>query len=139
MDKLLQWIVNHDEISLLCCPSFLFANKLKKLGIDVDNINYDINFSDMPSVICKDFVFDDVKLKSCVVNYNCEKTYPVGRLHEGVFILRGDDKEHNGDCTPIYSVDQLVEENNLTEVFDHYQIKHKNKNYTHYCVYGTNY
>ena len=83
--------------------------------------------------------FDNIELKECVLHYNCEKTYPVGRMHEGVFILRGDDKEHNGDCNPTYSIDQLVEDNNLTEVFDHYQKPSKNKRYTQYYVYGTNY
>ena len=139
MEKLLNWVVNHDEISLLCCPTFLFAKNLKKLGIDIDNINYDINFLDMPNVICKDFVFDEIKLKQCVLHYNCEKTYPVGRMHKGTFILRGDDKEHNGDCNPIYSIDDLVKQNQLTEVFDHYQKRSKNKNYNHFLVYGTNY
>lgn len=138
MEKLLSWVVNHDEISLLCCPNFSFMNSLKKLGIEVDNINYDINFLDMPSVICKDFVFDDIPLKKCVINYNCEKTYPVGRIHQGIFILRGDNKEHNGDCNPIFSVNDLIEQNNLTEVFDQYQVKSRNKKYTHYYVYGTN-
>jgi len=139
MEKLLNWVVNHDEISLLCCPNFLFAKNLKKLGIDIDNINYDINFLDMPNVICKDFVFDEIKLKQCTLHYNCEKTYPVGRMHKGTFILRGDDKEHNGDCNPIYSIDDLVKQNQLTEVFDHYQKRSKNKNYNHFLVYGTNY
>tara|TARA_Y100000361_G_scaffold147456_1_gene159010 strand:- start:1316 stop:1735 length:420 start_codon:yes stop_codon:yes gene_type:complete len=138
MEKLLSWVVNHDEISLLCCPNFSFMNSLKKLGIEVDNINYDINFLDMPSVICKDFVFDDIPLKKCIINYNCEKTYPVGRIHQGIFILRGDNKEHNGDCNPIFSVNDLIEQNNLTEVFDQYQVKSRNKKYTHYYVYGTN-
>ena len=127
MEKLFDWIINYDEISIVCCPSFLFVNTVRKLGIDVDNINYDINFKDMPSIICSDFVFDNIELKECVLHYNCEKTYPVGRMHEGVFILRGDDKEHNGDCNPTYSIDQLVEDNNLTEVFDHYQKPSKNK------------
>ena len=139
MEKLLNWVVNHDEISLLCCPNFLFAKNLKKLGIDIDNINYDINFLDMPNVICKDFVFDEIKLKQCVLHYNCEKTYPVGRLHRGVFILRGDDKEHNGDCNPIFSIENLIIQNEISEVYDTYEIKYKNKNYNHYFVYGSNY
>ena len=103
----------------------LIVNTIKKLGIEVDNINYDINFKDMPSIICKDFVFDDVVLKECVINYNCEKTYPVGRIHNGIFILRGDNKEHNGDCNPIFSSNDLVVQNNLTEVYDTYQIKYQ--------------
>ena len=139
MEKLFEWIVNHDEVSLLCCPNFRIYNTIKKLGIEVDNINYDINFRDMPNIICKDFVFDSITLKDCVFNYNCEKTYPVGRIHQGVFILRGDDKEHNGDSNPIFSVQDLIEQNKLTEVFDHYQKTSRNKKYTHYYVYGTNY
>ena len=139
MEKLFNWIVEYDEISVLCCKKFSLIKSMRKMGIEVDNINFDINFRDMPNVICKDFVFDNVELKECVLNYNCEKTYPVGRLHKGVFILRGDDKEHNGDCNPIHSVEQLVDENNLTEVFDYYSIRNNREKYTHYYVYGTNY
>ena len=98
----------------------------------------DINFRDMPSITCNDFVFDNVKLHTCVLHYNCEKTYPVGRMHEGIFILRGDDKEHNGDCNPIHSINKLIDDNELTEVFDSFEIQSKNKKYKHYCVYGTN-
>ena len=112
MEKLFEWVVNHDIISILCCPNFRVVNTIKKLGIQVENINFDINFKDMSNVICNDFVFDNVRLNECVVNYNCEKTYPVGRMHKGIFILRGDDKEHNGDCNPIYSVYDLIEQNN---------------------------
>ena len=78
MEKLFPWAVNHDKISVLCCPSFKFIKTLKGLDMEIDNINYDINFRDMPSVICKDFVFDKVKLHACVLHYICEKTYPVG-------------------------------------------------------------
>tara|TARA_B100002019_G_scaffold122652_1_gene105509 strand:+ start:518 stop:937 length:420 start_codon:yes stop_codon:yes gene_type:complete len=139
MEKLFDWIVNHDEVSVLCCPSFKIVNMIKKLGIIVDNINYDINFKDMPNVICNDFVFDNVKMRDCVVHYNCEKTYPVGRLHKGVFILRGDDKKHNGDCNPIESIEKLIDDNNLTKIFDSHVTKNLNKNYNHYYVYGTNF
>ena len=139
MEKLFEWLVQYDEISILCCRNFSLIRALRKMGIHVDNINFDINFRDMPNVICKDFVFDEVDLQECVLNYNCEKTYPIGRLHTGALILRGDDKEHNGDCNPIYSIEQLVEENNLTEVFDYYSIRNNRKKYTHYYVYGTNY
>ena len=138
MEKLFPWAVNHDKISVLFCPSFKFIKTLKGLDMEIDNINYDINFRDMPSVICKDFVFDKVKLHACVLHYNCEKTYPVGKIHKGIFILRGDDENHNGDCNPIHSIDKLVEDNELTEVFDSFEMQNKNKNYKHYCVYGTN-
>ena len=139
MEKLFDWIVNHDEISVLCCPSFRVVNTIRKLGITVDNINYDINFKDITTVICNDFVFDNVKLKECVLHYNCEKTYPIGRMHKGIFILRGDDKEHNGDCNPINSIEKLIKDNNITEIFDTHIQKNKNKKYNHYYVYGTNF
>ena len=57
MEKLFDWIINHDEISVLCCPNFNLVRTIKKLGIYVDNINFDINYKDMPNVICSDFVF----------------------------------------------------------------------------------
>mgnify|MGYP001162360001 CR=1 FL=1 len=139
MEKLFDWVIEHDEVSILCCPNFKIVNMIKKLGIIVDNINYDINFKDMPNVICNDFVFDNIKLKECVIHYNCEKTYPVGRLHKGVFILRGDDKNHNGDCNPIESVEKLIDDNEITEIFDCQVVKNLNKNYNHYYVYGTNF
>ena len=133
MDKLLQWVVNHDEVSLLCCPSFLFANKLKKLGIDVDNINYDINFSDMPSVICKDFVFDDVDLNAdLIVHKNIEKTYPI-KFNPGTdVILIGDNDGHNGDCIPIMDADTIIRLYNIKKVYE----KGCDEDETHYYVYG---
>ena len=139
MDQLFEWIINHDEVTLLCCPSFLFLKKIKGLGIDVESINYDINFRDIPTITCKDFVFDDVTFKDCVVNYNCENSYHVGKLKsELTLILKGDDKEHNGDCNPIKSIDQLIEQNNITDVYDSFVIKSRNKKYNQYCVYGSN-
>lgn len=138
MEKLFNWIVNHDEISLLCCSSFRTAKLIRQLGIEVDNINYDINFRDMPGIICNYFVFDNIKLRECVLHYNCEKTYPVGKIHKGTFILRGDNKEHNGDCNPIISCEHLAEQNELTTIYDSFQQLSKNKKYMHYFVYGTN-
>ena len=66
-DQLFEWIINHDEVTLLLSQFFVFKNK-KGLGIDVESINYDINFRDIPTITCKDFVFDDVTFKDCVVN-----------------------------------------------------------------------
>ena len=59
-------------------------------------------------------------------------------MHKGIFILRGDDKEHNGDCNPIYSVYDLIEQNNLTEVYDTYEIKYRNK-YDKSCLRVSDY
>ena len=73
------------------------------------------------------------------MNYNCEKTFPVGKMKKGLtLILKGDDKEHNGDCNPIKSVEQLIEQNNITNVFDSFIVPSRNKKYNQYCVYGSN-
>ena len=42
---------------------------------------------------------------------------PSGKMHKGILILRGDDKEHNGDCNPITSVNQLIEQNEIETVY----------------------
>ena len=74
MENLFYWAVNHEKISVLCCPNFKFIKTLRGLDMEIDNINYDINFRYMSNVRCNDFVFDDVKLHTCVLHYNCEKT-----------------------------------------------------------------
>lgn len=138
MEKLFDWVVNHESISMLCCPNFNLVHMIRKLGIEIDNINYDLNFTGMPNLINKDIIFDNVKLKECVVHYNCEKTYPVGKIHKGIFILRGDDKGDNGDCKPIKSIEQIIEENEISTIYETYVTKNKNKHYNHYYVYGSN-
>ena len=43
MEKLFYWAVNHEKISIVCCPSFKFIKTLRGLDMEIDNINYDIN------------------------------------------------------------------------------------------------
>ena len=40
MEKLFYWAVNHEKISVLCCPSFKFVKTLRGLDMEIDNINY---------------------------------------------------------------------------------------------------
>jgi len=104
---------------------------------DVDMIDYDIRFNEDEEVICKDVVFDEVEFKDLIINYACEKMWPIGKIYKGKeFILVGDNDYHNGDCNPITSCEQLAEQNELTEVYAQSEFKRWRGKY--YVVYGVN-
>ena len=124
------WLSKHDKLTFVACTEFEMIHGLECMGVEVWNYNYDIKYRDAENVICKDAIFDDVEFHGCVVNWNCEKTYPVGKIHSGEFILRGDNQYHNGDCNPISNFEQLITQNELSEVYDKYQEG------THTYVYG---
>jgi len=125
-------LTEHDELTFVACENFDLIDQLRSLGIVVHNINYDIKYKDRDDVICKDAIFDEVELRGCVVHWNCEKTFPIGQVHDGEFILRGDAKEHNGDCNPIHNHAQLVTQNKLYNLYDKYHDD------THTYIYGNN-
>ena len=103
----------------------------------VEMIDYDIRFRDDNNIICKDIVFDEYEPGEIIVNYACEKMWPLGKLFKDrEFILIGDDEGHNGDCNPITSCEQLVEQNNIVEVYDTRIIKRWQGQY--YIVHGIN-
>jgi|TARA_B110000881_G_scaffold40296_1_gene32794 hypothetical protein len=119
--QIYSWLVKHDELTFVACNELELMRQLETMGVEVWNINYDINYNTDDKVICKDAIFDDVEFHGCVVHWNCEKTYPIGRIHSGEFILRGDNQNHNGDCSPIKNCEQLISQNQLSEVYDMYQ------------------
>lgn len=112
--------VNYDKVLFLACNDISKdLQELNLLGIDARAIDYDPKFKDKEYYINKDFVFDDVNLDAdLTVHMNVEKTYPV-KL-SGDVILRGDNQEHNGDCCPIRSCDELIELFNVKEVYETY-------------------
>jgi len=130
--QIYSWLTEHDELTFIACNDFELMDQLRELGIIVHCINYDINYKDKDDVICKDAIFDKVEFKGCVVHWNCEKTFPVGKVHQGEFILRGDAKGHNGDCNPIHNHAQLMSQNGLFNLYDKYHDD------THTYVYGNN-
>jgi len=66
-----------------------------------------------------DVVFDLELKEDLIVNYACEKMWPLGKMYKGKeFILVGDDEHHNGDCNPITSNKQLVKQNELKDVWE---------------------
>ena len=128
-------LMAYDTVTLVACNERdKLIEVLTDFDIKVTAIDYDKKFED--KYICKDFVFDKVEFGECVVHFNCEKTYPLGKIYKGDMILIGDDQGHNGDPNPITSVQDLIEQNNITKVFEK-QSWHEN-GVTHYLVWGTN-
>lgn len=138
-------LLNYNSVTLLACNvQFELISHLKAFDIAVTAIDYDPKFANdqiyrvwntfehKENYIVKDFIFDKVEFGECVVNFNCEKTYPIGRIYKGDMVLIGDNDQHNGDCNPISSFEQLIEQNKITEVFEQYQDD------KHFIVYGTN-
>lgn len=126
-------LLEYDTVTLVACNDRKeLINDLTSMGVEVTAYDYDPHFKDAEYYEIKDFVFDDVKLEGCVVNFNCEKTYPLGLIYKGDMILIGDNDQHNGDCNPITSCEQLIKQNNINTVYNSY-IDGK-----HYVVHGTN-
>tara|TARA_B100000809_G_scaffold86915_1_gene85371 strand:+ start:381 stop:836 length:456 start_codon:yes stop_codon:yes gene_type:complete len=66
-----------------------------------------------------DVVFDIKLEEDLIINYACEKMWPLGKMYKGKeFILVGDDEHHNGDCNPITSNKQLIKQNGLKDVWE---------------------
>lgn len=109
-------------------------NDLIMLGVNVRAIDYDPKFVQYPHYEIADFIFDDVDLTTeCLVHMNCEKTY-YQIDYAGDIILRGDDRHRNGDCNPITSCNQLIEQYQLKEVYEtHVEVHTK---YKQYIVWG---
>lgn len=117
---------------------FLAPNDIQELlhqynacEIDATAIDYDPKFNHKQHYYNKDFVFDEVDLRAdLIVHMNVEKTYPVELPEGGDVILRGDNEEHNGDCCPITSCDQMIEMYKLKTVWQ------KSEQDGHFFVYG---
>jgi hypothetical protein len=102
------------------------VKQLSGVGIEVDVIDSDPKFENP-----RDVIFDDVELKELAVVFNAEKHYPVGKkFKDQSIIVIGDDEQHNGDCNPITSCDQLIVQNNLTVWYSRFTTE------SHYIVYG---
>lgn len=122
--------MNYDKVLYLACNDIREdLEELNSFDIEAKAIDYDPKFKDVEYYINKDFVFDDVDLDAdLIIHMNVEKTYPVNL--SGDVILRGDNEQHNGDCYPITSCDQLIELFQLKEVYE------KSEEDDHFIVYG---
>jgi hypothetical protein len=89
------------------------------------------------NIINKDVVFDVELKEDLIINYACEKMWPLGKIYKGrEFILIGDNEKHNGDCNPITGNKMLIEQNEITEVWSFNEFtRWKGKYFT---VFGCN-
>ena len=71
------------------------------------------------NIVTADVIFDLELKEDLIINYACEKMWPLGQMYKGKeFILIGDNEHHNGDCNPITSNKQLIKQNELKDVWE---------------------
>lgn len=89
---------------------------LRAMGLEVNVYDYHPHLNVNGEYHQVDIIFDDVKFtEDLIVHCSAERTYPIGRVHTGEFILLLDNTDHNGSCT-IYSqnvFETMALENNL--------------------------
>ena len=130
---MVELFLEYENITFVACgDKSNIITDLESMDINIRAYDYDPFFKDYKNYIIKDFIFDNVDFDECVVNFNCEKTYPLGKVYKGDMILIGDNDCHNGDCNPITSTQQLIEQNDIKTVYKEY-VDGK-----HFIVHGTN-
>lgn len=117
IDEIIFWhILDLNAKSVdLCCVGYKrqsLIDSLERLNIKVNAYDYRLDLD----YIQKDVIFDDVKLDSdVIVHFAVEKTYPIGRVHKGTFILLHDTVDSKYCCNYIDKnvVQQIVEQNQI--------------------------
>jgi len=135
-NNFLRILIQYDKIKFLACGDIQDTLiKLRSMDIDATAIDYDPKYKNTPNYVNKDFVFDDVDLDAdLIVHTNIEKTYAVEFKSGTDVILIGDNDEHNGDCIPIFSADQIIKLYNVKKVYE--KGPDGEDNPTHFFVYG---
>lgn len=123
------WLTNSnweyvDYVAPAILPEIFY--KMKTLGIDYKCYDIDPMFKNDPNYQVCDVIFDPIKLRSNIINFNAHKMYPIGKVYKGEFIITGTSSNDNGDCNPVYSVDQLIEQNGLHTIYDTEYMKFNN-------------
>ena len=99
--------------------------------------DYDVKYRDDDEVVCSDVVFDIELKEDLIINFACEKMFPLGSIYKSrEQILVGESEHHNGDCNPIESCETLIEQNNIKDVYDTTVFPRWRGKY--YIVYGCN-
>jgi len=137
------------NLNILCswfCERDVFL--LKKMGYNLENCYFydfdetvhekNLQYSD--NCMMKDVIFDDIPMKGVKIHRYCEYTFPIGRIYDGEFILTGCDDDSLHICNPIKSVDQLIEQNQIKDVyhFESWECKREfdRKKINYYMVIG---
>lgn len=119
--------------------SYVAPGRLPKKFYSINQIGVSYHCYDMDPIfknrtdytIC-DIIFDYVNLDGLMINFNAQKMYPIGKVHVGEFIIVGSNDRYPGDCNPVTSCQQLIDQNNLKTVYNSIEIPN-------YCiVWGSN-
>lgn len=133
------WIMESDwdNVSLVAPADLPWEyENISRMGISYHCYDIDPRYSSYETYTICDPIFDPVTLSRCIVNFNAQKMYPIGKVYKGEFIIVGSDTMHNGDCNVITSCEQLIEQNELHTVYKKLEIP-TNRN-TFYFVWGEN-
>ena len=133
------WIMRSDwdNVSLVAPGDLPWQyTDLHKLGIRYKCFDIDPIFTGREYYQICDPIFDTVEMSDCIVNFNAQKMYPLGKVYKGEFIIVGSDISHNGDCNIITSCDQLVEQNMINTILETKAIP--TNRCTYYFVWGRN-
>ena len=104
---------------------------------EVNMYDYDPARGKDENIMNKDVVFDVELHEDLIINYACEKMWPLGKLYKDKeLILVGDNERHNGDCNPIVSCRSLIEQNEITDTWSFNEFTRWKGKY--FVVYGCN-
>jgi hypothetical protein len=109
---------------------------LESMGVSCSYYGIDPEYYlDSKYTVC-DVIFDNLTLEGLIVHVNAQKTYPIGKVYTGEFIIIGHSAHNVGDCTSLTSCDIIVEQNNITDVKIKLDLNIDNKDY--HIVWGSN-
>ena len=116
------YVIQYDKVILLACGDRRdLIDACKTMGVEVTAVDYHPAYIEYENYIVKDFIFDDVQLKAeLVIHANCEKTY-YEIDYSGDIIVIGHNKKGNGDCNPIESCNQLIEQYKIADIYEEKQ------------------
>lgn len=119
-NTLYQWLIESDWDSVsYVAPGMLPEEfyRIRSMGINYTCYDIDPRFKNNPDYKVCDVIFDHVDIGTQIINFNAHKMYPLGKVHNGEFMIAGTSFGHNGDCNVISSCDQLIEQNELHTVY----------------------
>jgi len=105
----------YDKVSFTATRP-LDMQDLESMGILCSYYGIDPEYSlDSKYTLC-DVIFDNPDLEGLIVHVNAQKTYPIGKLYNGEFIIIGHSIDSPGDCISLNSCDIIIEQNNIINV-----------------------
>ena len=126
---------DHDVVSIVAARPIDMSD-LESIGIECRYYGIDPIYSfDRRYVVC-DVIFDTPSLEGLIIHGNAQKTYPIGKIYTGEFIIVGHAADSPGDCNNISSCDVIIQQNNISKVLATENISIHGR--VHHMVWGRN-